>query len=216
MSETVITYLLSNPDSAEPMDRKKFYEEQTQLFKDGKPPSKAVEIVDILIFNLHKELLIQKRSFDKAHNPGLLDKSMGGHLRWGDTPDYAVMVETVQELQTPSIVLKTQKDFAKTKEILHNYLETVALIRFEDVKIHILDKIIDGQRFPIANKIHLYYGIYNGRVRPVDREAKGVLWYSLEELDNEMKKFPDTFTPDIYYLLTNYRQGLEKFLKTTS
>ena len=71
------------------------------------------------MFNSYGEMIIQKRSFDKNHNPGLLDKSIGGHVQFGDTPDYTAMVETIQELQTPSIVLKNENDFVKTFHLLH-------------------------------------------------------------------------------------------------
>ena len=110
MNETVNTFLLKNPFESIPMDRKSFYEEQVSEYKKNGEPSRAIEVVNILLFNSQGELIVQKRSFDKNHNPGLLDKSIGGHLRYGDTPDYTVMVETIQELQTPSIVLKDKKD----------------------------------------------------------------------------------------------------------
>lgn len=196
------------------MDRDEFYAEQIKAFQETGAPTKAIDIVDVFIFNSNHELLIQKRNFNKAHNPGLLDKSVGGHVRYEDAPDYTVMVETVQEIQTPSIVLRDQNLFRKTETLLRDYLETVAIVKHHGGEIYHLGKLIKGQRVVIANRVHLYFGIYNGRIRPVDRESKGVLWYSLADLDQEMKKFPETFTEDMHFFLKKFRGDIESFLKS--
>lgn len=211
MKETVTVRTLKNPDEEIPMDRNAFYVEQVQAFKETGKPTKAIDIISVFIFNANRELLIQKRSFEKSHNAGLLDKSIGGHIRFGDTPDYSVMVETVQELQVPSIVLHGNADFEKTRELLKDYMETIAIIEHHQDGIHMLTRVMDGEKITIANKIHLYFGIYNGRIRPVDREAKGVIWYSLEELRNEMQKFPETFSGDMHFFLEHFGKELEHF-----
>ncbi len=213
MSEIVNTYILDDPWTVIPMSRDDFYAEQIAVSKNGGQPTRAVDIADIFIFNLQGELLLQKRSYDKAHNPGLLDKSIGGHMRHGDTADYTVMVETVQELQTPSIVLKNDEDFQKTFKLLHEYLSTVAIIKHVHAKLYNLNKDVKGEQVTIANKAHVYFGVYNGRVRPVDREAKGILWYSLAEIDKEMKTAPQTFTHDLHVLLKVLRDEMETFVE---
>lgn len=211
MSETVNTYLLDNPEVLIPMDRKEFYAEQVAEYKKSGKPTRAVEVVNVMVFNSHGEMIIQKRSFDKTHNPGLLDKSVGGHMQYGDTPDYTVMVETVQELQTPSIVLKDTIDFQKTHSLLNNYLETIAIVKNTQPKIYTPIKIINGEEVRIANKMHLYIGVYDGRIRPVDREAKGVLFYTLAELESEMNKNPDTFTDDLRCILVDFKDEIAEF-----
>lgn len=212
MSEIINTYLLSNPFELVPMDRDDFYREQIESFKNIGEPSRANEIINIFLFNSHGELLLQKRSYDKKHNPGLIDKSIGGHVVYGDTPDYSVMLETVQELQTPSVVLRTEEDFNKTYQILDKYLETVSLIKLSATKLIIPIKIINGEKIKIANKMNIYFGVYDGRIRPVDREAKGVLFYSLEELEQEMKQFPDLFTDDLHILLKDFNTEINEFV----
>lgn len=214
MSEIVNTYLLDDPETLIPMDRQEFYTEQIRAYKENGKPTRAVDIIDIFIFNSHKELLLQKRSYNKAHNPGLLDKSIGGHVRYDDSADFTVMIETVQELQTPSIVLRNQTDFKKTTDLLSPYLDTIAIIRHTESKILILDKLIDNEIVPIANKVHVYFGLYDGRTRPVDREAKGVLYYNLEELKTEMAKLPSGFTQDLHVLLKEFENEISTFLTT--
>lgn len=212
MSEKINTFLLKNPFELIPMDRKDFYEEQVKIFKETGSTSRAIEIANILLFNSHGELIVQKRSYDKAHNPGLLDKSIGGHIQFGDTPDYTVMVETIQELQTPSIVLKNKEDFLKTYELLGKHLETVSVIKYFNTILYSPIKIINGVNINISNKMYLYFGVYDGRIRPVDREPKGVLFYSIEELEKEIISNPSIFTDDIKYIIQEYKKEIEEFV----
>ena len=213
MPEKINTFLLKNPFELIPMYRKDFYDEQVNIHKNGGIPDRAIEIVNILIFNTYGEVIVQKRSFDKNHNPGLLDKSVGGHIQFGDTPDYTVMMETIQELQTPSVVLKNENDFIKTFNLLNRYLETISVIKYFTTALYTPVKIINKENIPIANKMHLYFGVYDGRIRPVDRESKGVLFYSLSELKNEMESNPDTFTNDMRYIMKEYKEEIEKFVE---
>ncbi|MCX6757362.1 MAG: NUDIX domain-containing protein [Candidatus Nomurabacteria bacterium] len=213
MSEIINTYSLDNPYNMIPMDRGEFYREQVEIFKKEGKATKAVEIVNILIFNSHGELIIQKRSFNKAHNAGLLDKSVGGHIKNGDTPDYTVMVETIQELQTPSIVLKDQEDFNKTYLLLKDYLETIAIISHLHTGLISPIKIVNNEKIPIANKVHIYMGVYDGRIRPVDREAKGILFYSLAELESEMQKTPEVFTDDLHLIMKQFKDEIKNFVE---
>lgn len=212
MPEIINTYLLNDPKTEVPMNRDDFYAEQISEFKKTGQPTRANEIIDVFIFNTSGELLVQKRSYDKFHNPGLLDKSIGGHVRYGDTADYTVMVETVQELQTPSIVLKNKADYNKTMVLLKDYLTTIAIIQHSHTNIYHLEKIINKEKVIIANKVHAYIGLYEGSVRPVDREAKGILFYRLEELDQEMASAPQTFTSDFHVLLKALRPEMDKFI----
>lgn len=212
-SEVLKTYLLDDPDTLIPMSRKEFYDEQIAVYKKTGKPTRAVEVIQVFIFNSDKEMLVQKRSSGKGHNPGLLDKSIGGHISYGDTSDFTVMIETVQELLTPSIVLRTQEDFSKTRNLLHGYLETISIIKHLETKIILTNKIIDDKTVVIANKAHVYFGIYDGRTRPVDKESKGILYYSLPDLEKEFKRFPNTFTDDLIKFYNEFKPEMKKFLK---
>lgn len=214
MAEIINTYLLSNPNVLVPMDRDDFYSEQIAEYKKNGKASRAVEVVNILIFNSRGELIIQKRSFAKKHNPGLLDKSIGGHIQNGDTADYTVMVETVQELQTPSIVLKADQEFEKTYTLLKEYTDTIAIAKSIDAPVFSEPKkIIQGEKISIANKMFIYFALYDGKIRPADQEAKGVLFYTIDELEKEMTTHPDIFTDDLHFILKKYQSEIQNFLK---
>lgn len=214
MSEIINTYHHDDPYTVIPMDRDAFYEEQIAVFKKTGKPTRSNETIAIFLFNPDGEILLQKRSYDKAHNPGLLDKSIGGHMRTGDSADYTVMVETVQELQTPSIVLRSEEDFQKTIKLLGSYLGTIAVVKHVETRDFQFEKIIKDESVRIANKTHLYLGMYDGRIRPVDREAKGVLWYSLDELQRELDSTPSVFTNDLHELFKEYRDVMEAFIES--
>lgn len=211
--ETVTVFNLDAPEVAIPMTRREFYDDQITVFRKSGTPSQAVAIVDILLFDVTGELFIQKRSDAKQHNPGLLDKSIGGHIQYGDAPNYTVMVETVQELKVPSIPLRTSEDFAKTYRLLRNYLETVAVLKHIATFTENFTKVFQSEKIMIANKKHLYFGVYNGAIRTIDREAKGVLLYPLKDLAKEMKEYPERFTDDMHYYLKHYQKQMEDFVQ---
>lgn len=124
------------------------------------------------------------------------------------------MLETIQELQTPSIVLETKKTFDKTLSVLSEYTETIAVIKHIDTETHTMTKILQGDKIDILNRVHLYFGVYDGRTRPVDREAQGVLYYNFEELKDEMLKTPDVFTYDLHFLINTYEKEIKEFIKS--
>jgi isopentenyldiphosphate isomerase len=213
MSETINTYEISNPSVVIPADRKLFYKKQVELSELGKKPTHAVGVINVFLFNQHGDILLQKRSFDKNHNPGLIDKSIGGHITAGNDPDYTTMIETIQELQTPSLVLSNKQDFLKAFGVLKYYLETTAVLERIATKVLVLPKVIDGKKIDVANMSSIYFGVYNGRVRPVDREAKGILWYSLDELKDEIFRIPEMFTPDLHIYFREYEKEMRDFIK---
>ena len=123
------------------------------------------------------------------------------------------MVETIQELQTPSIVLKDQEDFNRTYLLLKDYLETIAIISHLYTGLINPIKVIDNEKIAISNKIHIYMGVYDGRIRPVDREAKGILFYSLAELELEMQKTPEVFTDDLHLIMNQFKNEIKNFVE---
>jgi isopentenyldiphosphate isomerase len=212
-SETLATYMLDNIEHEIPMDRKEFYVEQVAAYKEGGEPTRACDVVQVFLFNTEGELAVQKRSASKNHNPNLLDKSIGGHMKHGDLPDYTVAIESIQELQTPSVVLRNDKDFRKTFEVLQPYLATTAVIKYATTRLYKFEKIISGETIVIANKAHIYLGVYDGPTRPVDRESKGILYYTLEDLRKEIEQFPTAYTWELRKYLEDFGDEMEEFVK---
>lgn len=213
MSEIITTYKLTDLDQAIPMDRKEFYESQVETYKKTGKPTRATEIVQVLLFTKDKKIILQKRSAFKNHNPLLFDKSMGGHVKWNDSVTYSVLVECMQELGIPSIIIDSTEDFVKTKNLLVNYTKEIAVIQYIDSHTYNSKKIINDEMVQIANKYHLYFGIYNGPARPADKEASGLLYYAYDDLENEIKKAPGLYTEDLKFFIKKYHKKITEFLK---
>lgn len=203
--ELITVSQVGKPNNISSYSRNLFYDEQ---FSDKADTSIAVHVVAVFVITTTGEILLQKRSSTKRHNPRLIDKTLGGHITFGDNPDYTVMVETVQELLTPSIVLKNDDDFAKTFGLLKNYLNTVALIKHNKVVEMPLAKIVNDKKYIVNNVVHTYFGIYDGSTKPADKESAGMLYYKIEELDDEIDQDPEQFTDDLKTLFKLYRTNI--------
>ncbi len=214
MSEQIIARLLWNKHKWSVWySRSDFYKEQTKQFKEEGEPSMAVSIVDILLFNESWELIIQKRAKHKNHNPWLMDKTVWGHVQYGDPVDYTVMVETVEELQCPSLVVNEDEDFEQRLMLLKDYIKTIAIISHIDTDLVHLNKVIDGEDIKIANRVYLYFWVYAGRVKNVDQEVMWILYYNLQDLKNEIKQYPNIFTDDLKYFIQHYEKDIISFIE---
>ncbi len=212
MPETICAYSLDDRFRAHPMERDHFYDEQIAEFKKSGKPTRAVGIFDVLLFTEKGEVILQKRSHNKRHNPYLIDKTVGGHIQYGDTVFYTAMIECVQELKIPAVVLREDEDFKRTLEVLSHSLESAAVLEMVDNNIYNIDNFFDGERVTIAKNIWLFLGVYGGSIKPVDREASGVLYYEFDVLKDEMKRMPELFTPDLHFIIENYENQIKKIL----
>lgn len=212
MSEIICTYDLENPFEPKPMERDVFYDEQITEFKRTGEPSKAIGIFDVLLLTERGEIILQKRSNNKRHNPYLIDKTVGGHVQYGDTVFYTAMIECVQELRIPAMVLRENENLKRTLELLPHSLESIAILELVGNGICKIDNFFDGERITIAKNIWLFMGIYGGSIKPVDREASGVLYYTLDDLKKEMSIMPQLFTPDLHFIIKNYEDRIQKVL----
>jgi isopentenyldiphosphate isomerase len=209
--ENITVSEIGKPAETWSYSRRQFYDEQ---FTDDANSNLAVHIVAIFILTSNGELLLQKRAINKRHNSRLIDKTLGGHISFGDSADYTVMVESIQELLTPSIVLNSEDNFKKTYDLLKDYLNTVALIKHHETKEFRFTKIVESQSYQVSNVIHMYFGFYDGSTKPADKEAAGMLYYSMDELDKEVKANPKQFTDDLKKLLAVYKDDLQEFIHT--
>lgn len=208
--EKITVSTIGDPQVLRPYPRKKFYDE---AFSEDYGQDLAVHVVAVFIVTSSGEILLQKRSAEKRHNARLIDKTLGGHITYGDDPAYTVMVETVQELLTPSIVLKDEVDFSKTHALLKGYLNTVALIKRGETKEFTLKKFSEGNIYNVTNVVYTYFGIYDGSTKPADKESAGMLYYKVDDLDNELMAAPEQFTNDLKVLFREYKQDLNELIR---
>ena len=212
MSEIINTYPVDRPEQLVPIDRKKFYDDLV-VSGSEKQPSSFVEVVQAFIFNERWELICQKRAKSKNHNPNMIDKTLWWHVVCGDSPHHTVMLETVQELLTPSIVLGNRIEFLKTYDAMRDYLTTVALLKYMGSDDVCIPNVYSEWIVSTGYRSHNYFGIYAGNMKNVDAEASGILFYSLQDLAQEMQHNPDLFTPFLHYDMEHYQERMEEFLK---
>ena len=214
MSEIVTTYMLPDTDTTLPMKRTEFYREQIAACRKTGAPTRSIEVVQTLLFTADGELILQKRSRRKQHNPGLIDKSLGGHIRFGETPKYTLMVETLQELEVPSFVLSQADDYKKTFTVLRPFLNNVALTQHIDgPRTYLSTKLIKGEQVTIANTYNFYLGIYSGPIKPADKEAAGILYFGYPKIRHDIREAPGQFTADLKFLLKKYQDEIREFLR---
>lgn len=212
-TEQIIAWDLSNKHKwSFPYDRVTFYDEQIVEFKNHWSPTLWVSVIGILIFNESGEIIVQKRAKHKNHNAWLLDKTVWWHVKYWDGIDYTVMVETVEELQCPSIVVKHDENFEERLKLLKNYIKTLAIISHIDVSDVIMERKMKDGNIRIANKMYLYFGVYWWRVKNVDKEAMWILYYSLDDLLNEIQEYPNMFTYDLKYILETHNEDIRSFI----
>jgi hypothetical protein len=214
MAELVTVYGPGETDVSRPMDRDMFYAHEIEHFRAGTSSGIAIEVIQVLLVNESHQFIVQMRSENKRHNAGLLDKSIGGHVKYGDSVIYTVNVETVQELRVPSLTLATADDFKKTLQLLKEYLSTVAIVRHIDTRTEILRKLIGNELVPILHRVHFFLGVYGGAVKNVDAEASGVLFLGLDRLREKVERQPEQFSDDLRHYLATRKVEIDEFFAT--
>lgn len=213
MQEIVKTYMLNDLDTMIPMGRDDFYKEQIECFKREWKPNRAVEVINIIMFDENKQLIIQKRSQHKKHNPWLLDKSVWGHVQSKNTVPFTVQIETIEELEIPSIILDPiDHNIQDELSFLRKFINSVALITPIDVRFINTKKIIHWKEVIIANKVNLFLGLYGWKIKNSDQEASGVIFYGYDELIKDMAQYPWLFTHEMIDYMQHYKKEITKFL----
>ncbi len=189
-------------------ERKKFYSDvKKEFIKKGKI-SRQVKTIRLLLMNSKGRIYLQKRSKLKDENPGLYDKTIGGHVLKDNTYNMSVVRECAEELGFPASIL-SPKEFEKAIKITD--MSVVAIFKKVDYlsnfqSVRITKK---GKKFVQPYMTTIYVGYYDGAIRFVDGESSGIEVFSLKELKEEIKKNPDKFTEDLKYMIKKY----DRFLK---
>lgn len=193
-------------------DRDSFYAEIKEEFENTGKITKQVRSVRVILMNSSGRIYLQKRSKNKAENPGLYDKSVGGHVAKGDTFSMTVIRECAEELGFPAAILPNilpDKEFERAirvtdLSIVGIYRKIDKISRFESVRV---DK--HGNRFVQPYITEIYMGYFDGAIRFIDGESSGVEVFSLVELEEDIKNTPEKFTEDLKFMVKEYREYLQ-------
>lgn len=188
-------------------ERNKFYSKIKDEFAKKGKISRQVKSIRLILMNSSGRIYLQKRSRLKNENPGLYDKTIGGHVPKGFTWDMTVIKECSEELGFPVAVL-SPKEFNKVVKsvdlgIIGIFKKIDYVPNFESVRIS-----QHGKKFIQPFITTIYIGYYDGSIRFADGESSGVEALSLEELKREIKNNPNRFTEDLKFMVKKYGKFL--------
>ena len=122
----------------------------------------------IFIFNSRGEMLLQRRAGGKYHCGGLWTNACCSHPRPGEPTEDAARRRLMQEMGFDT----------KLREIF----SFIYRASFENgLTEHELD--------------HVFVGTFNGQPEPNPQEADGFRWVAAEELERDVRKNPEKYTP---------------------
>ena len=213
MAQIITTYLLDDLDEPMSMAREEFYESQLKAFKTTGKLSRSCELVDLILFTPDKKIILQKRSQFKNENTGLLDNAIGGHVLFGRSPSFTVMTSTLRELNVPTFIYGANDDIKETLKLLKNHWHTSAVVQFLDRRTANFKKTYNGEAVIMANTYNLYVGVYGGPITPNTDEAEATLFFTIDELEKEIKNNSEQFTQDFLFFYSEYHTKITQFLK---
>jgi len=191
---------------------KKFYLESKREFQDKGKITRQIKGIRLLLMNSSGRIYLQKRSKTKSENPGLYDKTVGGHVSAGDSFDMTVIRECAEELGFPAVVV-SPKEFKKLiqvtdKNIIGIFQKVDELSNFQSVRI---DQY--GNSFVQPFMTAIYVGYFDGAIRFVDGESSGIEVFSFSELQSELHNTPEKFTEDIKFIFKKYGSFLTAIVR---
>ncbi len=123
--------------------------------------------VSVFLFNTKGEMMLQQRALSKYHSGGLWTNACCSHPRQGESPMQAAGRRLVEEMGI-RCPLKKKLDFVYQVSLDNNLSE------------HEFD--------------HVFVGTFDGAPLLNPIEAMNWKWISLEQLQKEIKAYPETFT----------------------
>jgi len=188
-------------------DRNQFYSEIREEFAQTGKITRQIKAIRLLLMNSQGRIYLQKRSKYKNENPGVYDKTVGGHVSAGQTYVTTVVKECAEELGFPTTILsKEEFDQAITNTdigIIGIFKKVDHISNFKSIRIK-----KEGDKFVQPYMTSIYIGYYDGAIRFVDGESSGIEVFSLEELKEDIKNNPEKFTEDIKFMINKYEKYL--------
>lgn len=196
---------------SQPITRHEFEAHQRQY---GRKATQIAFVVHILICDLNGRILIQRRSLSKSENPGLWDKSVGGHVKWSESAESAAKREVSEELgfDVKDISLVDHNSFFS--KIRSADLGRAIILRQIDYieNFESLRCLKNGDTYTSVANVAVFNGVTLktlSDIKPPKREIEDLDFAPLSKLLYQVELNYPTFTSDLRFLLTAYRRFLE-------
>jgi len=206
MSEILEIYDLQGNLLGE-QDRKVFYTNNKEEFKRTGKVSRQVKTIRLILMKSNGDIFIQKRSKNKAENPGLYDKTIGGHIPAGYPFDMTLIQEAHQELGLPIAVL-SDDEFKMAAQKTDLTIIGIAK-KIDHINAFASTRKSTSGEFVQPYICSFYIGYYDGGIRFCDGESTGLELLSLKDLEEQIKKEPNKFTEDLKFMINKYRKHLK-------
>lgn len=141
----------------------------------------------ILIFDENNNIFLQKRSKDKAIEPGKWDFSIAGHLDIGETYKMAAKREAKEELGISGIKIKEIKKFKMDKIVDYLFRKEFVMLYFSKMNKSEIDK------FSLDKK-----------------EVEMTKFFKIDEIDKLTKTNKNDFTAAFLLIWPQIQKELEK------
>lgn len=169
----------------------------------------APHVCMVLLFNRAGQLILQMRSDAKRHNPGMLDKTVGGHITWENHHDilWSLIQEMTQELKIPLIPSPRSLYEERARSVIPALDKFAFATQLGDPKLFYFSRLLsDGKRYIVPSIAHVYTGMYFGGVTPVDGEASGLAFRTLSQ--EQLRNGGMPVTDDLLQLINTHEQDL--------
>ncbi len=209
MPEEIITlYLREELETPVACSRTEYYRNDFTRYHAHYPA-----LIDVLLFNQYGDLLLQKRGRTKRIHGGKLHTSIGGHVAWGEQPDFCVIHECLEELGAPALVFSKER-YPAAVHALADYTHRTALVcEIETFFRDYREDIIEDRR-DIKDRTWLYFGLYDGPIEIPDRSSAGYEWIDLDTLQHEFIAHPEQFTPTLKLFVKDFGEQMKEFIRT--
>ncbi|MBT4540783.1 NUDIX domain-containing protein [Candidatus Woesearchaeota archaeon] len=186
------------------MEKKKMHEKmRNEYFKKGKV-SVRHKHVRLILMTSKGRVILQKRSKWKGDNPGMWDKTIGGHVTSGDSYDLTMLKECAEELGIPATIVSNEEfknAVAVTDlQVLGVLTPLTNLDNYQSTR-----GITDKEKWIEPHMTQFYIGYYDGHIKFIDKEACGIQIFDIDELKDDLKKYPKTFTEDMKYIVKKFK-----------
>ena len=182
-------------------ERDAFYAQNKTEFSLKGEITRQVRTVRAILITSNGRVYIPRRSKIKKENPGLFDKSLGGHVI-GSSYDVTLATEAQQELGITSLIIPNDEFHSALRT---SNLHSLAIFRaIEDIApFHSTRITNEGMRFVQPYMNRFYLGYYDGPVRFEDGECDAIQVFSLDDLRHELST-PHKLTDDLTFMVERY------------